>query len=187
MDRNFKLSLIQPLSKQCIAIGLKDFEAVFNYIKQLSYGRNSDRSDYTLVINENKGTCSTKHAFLKAIAIENNVEDLKLFIGIFKMNVDNTPKIKSILSEHHLTYIPEAHCYLKQNEVILDITFNKQNHSPFSETLLHEETILPKQIGDYKLALHKSYLKSWIEREQLFISFEDLWTIREACIHKISE
>nr|WP_321235537.1 hypothetical protein [uncultured Psychroserpens sp.] len=187
MERFFNLTKDKPLSKVCIARGHSDFKSVFNYIKHLPYGRTTNRSDYTLVLKEEKGTCSTKHAFLKAIAIENGFEDLKLYLGVFKMNADNTPKIASILETHQLTYIPEAHCYLKHDNLILDITFGSTNDITFIDTILHEEIIRPNQIGTYKVELHQAYLKSWIKSEKLSISFEKLWAIREACILAISE
>ncbi|OUS00863.1 hypothetical protein A9Q86_08915 [Flavobacteriales bacterium 33_180_T64] len=187
MDKNFKLSKRHSLSKLCIEKGHTDFDSLFNYIKQLPYGRNSNRGDYTLVLKENKGTCATKHAFLKAIALENNFDALKLYLGIFKMNAINTPKIASILKANHLKYIPEAHCYLKHCNNLLDITFGTENHTSFRNTLLYENAISPEQIGNYKINLHQTFLKTWIKKEQLHLSFEDLWNIRESCIIAISE
>ncbi|MDG5491876.1 hypothetical protein [Psychroserpens sp. SPM9] len=187
MVRNFKLSKHKLLSKACISRELTDFSSVYNHIKSLPYGRTTNRSDYASVLSEHKGTCSTKHAFLKAIAIENDVEDLKLFLGIFKMNALNTPKLKSILESYNLNYIPEAHCYLKYHHQILDLTFGTDTHPAFVATLMYETSIIPEQIGDYKVELHQSYLKSWLDNEELDMSFDELWSIREACIAEISE
>ncbi len=39
-----------------------------HFIRHLPYGRNSNRTDLSLVIKEQKGTCSSKHALLKEIA-----------------------------------------------------------------------------------------------------------------------
>lgn len=175
------------LSKQCLVLGLTDFESVYNHVQQLPYGRNSNRSDYTLILKENKGTCSTKHAFLKALAIENNVEDLHLCLGIFKMDRHNTPKIGTILDSYQLDYIPEAHCYLKMNNIIKDITFKSSEQPVFANSLLHEDCIMPEQIGDYKIELHQSFLMSWIDKGNIKLSFEALWKVREMCIAQLSE
>ncbi|MEM5566287.1 hypothetical protein WNY78_14290 [Psychroserpens sp. AS72] len=187
MVKNFNLSKHQSLSKQCIAKGLPDFSSVFNYIKQLPYGRNTNRSDFALVIKENKGTCSTKHAFLKAIATENNTEDITLCLGIFKMNRENTPKISTVLDAYQLEYIPEAHCYLKVNNKIIDITFNDNKPPAFVKSLLQEEFILPEHIGDYKLKRHQSFLKSWIIEKNVPLNYDELWKVRELCIAQLSE
>ncbi|WP_040278504.1 hypothetical protein [Psychroserpens damuponensis] len=187
MVKYFNLLDSKPLSKQCIALGLTNFESVYEFVKQLPYGRNTNRSDYTLILKERKGTCSTKHAFLKAIALENNYEDLQLYMGIFKMNKENTSKISSILDAHKLDYIPEAHCYLKLNNVIKDITFNTNEAPIFAKTLVHEALITPEQIGDYKLKWHQAYLKSWLVNQNISLSYNDLWKVRELCIAQLSE
>jgi hypothetical protein len=189
MVKNFKLSGSKILSKQSISLGLTHFDALYNYVKNIPYGRNSNRSNYKLILNENKGTCSTKHAFLKAIAVENERDDIKLCLGVFKMNNDNTPKVSTILDRYQLDYIPEAHCYLKVNDTINDITFtNSGNGEPdFAQCVLHEEFIAPEQIGDYKVNLHQTFLKSWIINENMTFNFDELWKIRELCIAALSE
>ena len=42
------------------------FEELIVKVKNLPYGRNANRYDFSLVLSENKGTCSSKHAFLKS-------------------------------------------------------------------------------------------------------------------------
>src|ERR1700740_2919474 len=99
--------------------GIHSFRKACDYVKQLPYRRNSDKTYLLCVFTENCGTCSTKHALLKQLAEENNATDIKLVLGIFKMNGSNTPAVKQILDEAGLNHIPEAHNYLKaKNEVI---------------------------------------------------------------------
>ncbi|WP_299335314.1 hypothetical protein [uncultured Psychroserpens sp.] len=187
MENDFKLSEDQPISKACHDQGLTHYADVFNYVKALPYGRTSNRGDFRLVLQEHKGTCSTKHALLKAIALENSYTALELYLGIFKMNAVNTPKIRPVLEYYELEYIPEAHCYLKHNNTITDLTFSTNNSTSFLDDLLHEETIIPDQIGDYKVRMHQSYIKFWIEDNKLRYNFEQLWNIREICIKTFSE
>jgi hypothetical protein len=53
-----------------------DFIELIEKVKHIPYGRNSNRYDFTLVISENKGTCSSKHAFLKDFANKNNIPNI---------------------------------------------------------------------------------------------------------------
>ena len=182
---NFKISSDGSLSKLCIDKQLTQFQEVCDYIKHLPYGRNSNKSNLSLVLTEKRGTCSTKHAFLAEIARENNVHETHLFIGIYKMSNINTPGIGDILKNHNLDYIPEAHTYLKYNSAILDYTSNAS--FSFEEYLLFEEKILPKQITNYKVNLHQSYIKKWIVEESIPYSFKDIWNIREQCIYNLSQ
>jgi hypothetical protein len=179
---NFSLSLNFPLSKLLLTKEITDFKNAIAYINQLPHRRTSDRSDYSLIIPENKGTCSTKHAFLKQLAIENSQEFVELYIGIYQMNETNTKGVGSVLTKYNLDYIPEAHTYLKINGNLLDITRTTENNTSFEDSLLAEEQILPHQIGDFKVNWHQDFLKQWIIDEQLSYSFKEIWKIREECI-----
>ncbi|MFD2823719.1 hypothetical protein ACFS5M_08565 [Lacinutrix iliipiscaria] len=184
---NFSLKASKPLSKLCLEKGYKDFDALSNYVQSLPYGRNTDRSDYLLILKEEKGTCSTKHAFLKQVAIENDALHIQFCLGLYKMSENNTKGIGNVLSKYKLSYIPEAHTYLKFNELILDFTRAEVSHTSFYKDLLFEEQILPEQIGNYKINKHKSFLKSWINSENVPHSVESIWKIREACIAQLSQ
>ncbi|WP_299116625.1 hypothetical protein [uncultured Winogradskyella sp.] len=179
---SFQLSKDKTLSKLVIDLGITSFIDLYKHVHQLPYGRNSNRSDLELVIKEKMGTCSSKHAFLKQVAIENDFDKLSLWIGIYKMNAKNTKGINSVLDEYNLDYIPEAHCYLKYNNKRYDITFPESTSLKFEDSLLIEEEIVPEQIGIYKVKMHQEYLKKWVETSNIPYSFGDIWQIRENCI-----
>ena len=102
-----------------------NFQETINFVKQIPYGRNSNREDFSLVISENKGTCSSKHAYLKDFADKNNIPNVQLFIGIYKMNEQNT-KIGSILSDNFLDFIPEAHVFESMEKLHVRSALHKQ-------------------------------------------------------------
>lgn len=163
-----------------------NFDALLEKVKHIPYGRNSNRTDFSLVLSENKGTCSSKHALLKDFADKNNISNVDLIIGIYKMNENNT-KIGSILSEHGIEYIPEAHCYLKINGKVVDATNPFSNFNNIKDSLLEEITIEPNQVGDFKVDYHKKFLKEWIFKNNINFSFEEIWEIREQCINNLSK
>ncbi|GAA4072918.1 hypothetical protein GCM10022389_17920 [Flavobacterium cheonanense] len=164
-----------------------NFEEIIKKVKHVPYGRNSNRYDFSLVLSENKGTCSSKHAFLKDYADENDIENVKLYIGIFKMNEVNTPKLGDLLSKSGIDYIPEAHCYLKINGIPLDVTTSESFYDKIKEEILEEIEIIPKKVSDFKVDYHKAFLKKWIEETNQNYTFDEIWSIREECIQKLSE
>jgi hypothetical protein len=164
-----------------------DFIELIETVKQIPYGRNSNRHDFSLVIYENKGTCSSKHAFLKDFANNNNIPNVKLYIGIFKMNEENTSKIFPLLSENQINYIPEAHCYLKVDGIPIDVTTSESFYTKIKNDILEEIEIEPIQVADYKVNYHKEFLKKWIIETNQNKTFEKIWEIRENCIQKLSE
>lgn len=164
-----------------------DFIELIEKVKHIPYGRNANRFDFSLLISENKGTCSTKHAFLKDYADKNKIQNVKLYIGIFKINEENTSKIFPLLFENQINYIPEAHCYLKVDGIPLDITTSESFYAKIKNDILEEIEIEPIQVANYKVNYHKDFLKKWIIETNQNKTFNEIWTIREKCIQKLSE
>ena len=171
-----------PASEAFRQIGCVSYRSAARRLHELPYGRNSDRANFRLVLSERRGTCSSKHALLAAVALEQNLP-VSLTIGIYDMAELNTPGVGRVLSAHGLESIPEAHCYLTYSGRRVDIT--RSGISPqMSIAHFHKEwPIEPAQIGAHKIALHHQYLREWLrKRRDLSVSFEELWRIREACI-----
>jgi hypothetical protein len=163
------------------------FEELIEKVKHIPYGRNSNRHDFSLVLSENKGTCSSKHAYLKDFADKNGIENVNLYIGIFKMSEVNTPTVGDLLSKNAINYIPEAHCYLKINDVPLDVTTSESFYDKIKEVIIEEIEIIPEQVSDFKVDYHKAFLKKWIEETNQNYTFDEIWYIREQCIQKLSQ
>ena len=171
-----------PVTARFRALGAADFAAAARYVRQLPYGRITERSRYWLVLDEGRGTCTTKHATLAALAREQGI-DVQLVLGIYEMSERNTPGVGPVLRAHGLAYIPEAHCYLRYQGERVDMTGVPTGAEPI-ERFLHEEPITIEQIGAYKNDLHRAFLREWIARADPAPGrgLEDVWRIREACI-----
>ncbi len=158
------------------------FAQACSYIKNVPYKRNSNPHDNDIVLKENHGTCSTKHSILKRFANEQEIPNVQLMLCVFNMNATNTPKTKEVLQKYQLDYIPEAHTYLRINNEIVDCTHATSNQENFIHELQYEEEIQPHQIHEYRLKLHKQYIKNWKLRKHIAYTTEQLWAIREECI-----
>ena len=160
----------------------KTFEETCNYVKNLPYKRNSDKENINVIIEENGGTCSTKHAYLKRISEEFSMENVQLMLGIFMMNAKNTPKIKSILEKCNLLEMPEAHNYLRIDGKIIDCTRKGSSESDFINELAEEIEINPNQITDFKVQYHQEFLKKYLlQHSEIQYPLEKFWKIREEC------
>jgi len=162
-------------------IGIPDIHRACEYVSKLPYGRTSEKSNYMLVLAERRGTCSTKHALIAALAwaLKINVE---LTLGIYLMKESNTPGIGKILAHSGFDFLPEAHCYLKYLDKRIDLTGLTGNHIQIDE-FLREEKIELFQIGDYKKTLHQNFIKQWMPENR----FEEIWALREAYTESISK
>ena len=103
------------------------------------------------------------------------------------MTERNTPGVGAVLGRHGLAIVPEAHCYLTYADVRIDVTRSSVSPSEPIARFLHEETIAPEQIGDYKVAMHKAWMRQWVAREMPGHDWEQVWKIREECIAALSE
>jgi len=174
------------LTQQIHNLGIDSWEDLLIYVKNIPYGRNTNREDLSLILKENKGTCSSKHAFLKEIANLNKIPNVKLIIGIYKMNESNT-KIGTILTDNSIDFIPEAHCYLKIDENRIDCTTPQSDFAKIEKDILEEIEIEPFQVGKFKIEYHQNFIKKWLLNSNSTTNFEQLWAIRELCIAFLSQ
>jgi len=185
---NFDIQSSSTLSQNFTSRQVTTFVEACNYIWQLPYKRNSNKNDLSSVFIEQCGTCSTKHALLKELAIENNADNVKLILGVFKMSKVNTPPIAATLEKYGLTYILEAHNYLKVDNEIIDCTKTGFGVANFADDLIAEIEIEPHQITDFKINYHKELLQKWLsENPKITLSFNELWAIREQCIEDLAK
>ncbi|WP_417608847.1 hypothetical protein [Owenweeksia hongkongensis] len=180
---------IDPKAGQLSAIlyskEITSLQNLLDWLLGLPYGRNSDRTDYTLILKENKGTCSTKHALVRAVAIENNWPDVNLYIGFFFMDSNIYPRLKDILEKAGLEGIPEAHTFLVIDGNYVDVT---SKSSPIEEGMIIDEMdIDPVGIGDLKESIHKGFIADWAEEEKINLPLNQIWATREACIKELSK
>ena len=166
-----------------------DLQSAAKHVSSVPYGRNTHPDYPLIVLSEGHGTCSTKHALLRRLAIEQHL-DIALVLGIYEMAEQNTPGVGAVLHKHGLAILPEAHCYLRAAGKRIDVTREiDQVHAEAISRFLHEEDIDPAQITDYKTALHKQFLSKWIAENGGLggRSLADVWNIREECIASLSK
>ena len=183
---DYKLISNDELTELAMSNGIITWNQLTNFIKALPYGRNMNRKDLGLVLSEKKGTCSSKHALLKSIADFNNVPNIDLIIGIYRMTESNTPKIGTELTENSIKFIPEAHCYLKINGNRIDLTTKESEFNKIKKDILQEKEIEPNQVYKFKVDYHKEFVKKWMKETNSKFTFNDIWRIREKYVENLT-
>jgi hypothetical protein len=176
-----------PLTIDIVESGVVTWEDLIRCVKTFHYGRNSNRSDLSLVWYERKGSCSSKHAFLKHMADLNQIQNVDLILCMYKMNGQNTQKVGTILAEFTVDYLPEAHCYIRFNTEAIDVTTMTSNFLSIQPDVIEEQIIQADQVTKYKVDYHQSYMREWGAQNHPEKSFEELWTVREKCISRLAE
>jgi hypothetical protein len=164
--------------------GWNDFRALCEHVRALPYGRVSHAADALSVLREHKGTCSSKHRLLAAVAHDCGHPEIELVVGIYAMSEVNTPGVGAVLRTAACVSIPEAHCYLRVGEARWDFTgLSAGRESPFA-SLLEEHVVLPEALGTTKLSLHDRALERWAAT--VGRSPAAAWSLREACIDALT-
>ncbi len=185
---DFNISSDKFITQYFLSKGIKNFYEATKFISALPYGRNMEKNNPACIFEDGKGTCSTKHAALRLLALEHNRADVELILGIYKMNAQNTSKAASVLNKYGLEYLPEAHNYLRIENQRLDFTTEKSRASSFEKDLLQEQNLEYNNIAKEKVIIHQAFLRNWLlSQTNISYNFDDIWKIREACIAALSE
>ncbi|WP_430403226.1 hypothetical protein [Fluviicola sp.] len=185
---DFNLTSNELYSTAFRELGIHTFSDACTFIHQLPYGRNANRFDFLLVLSEGKGTCSSKHALLASLALENGIEHLELIVGIFLMSPETNPSLEGFFSDKSYKTIPEAHCYLNYKGERLDFTALDFDMEKIAPKIVREQRIDPNQVSDWKIMIHKHYLQGWLNRNPVIqMSLDEIWKDREEAIGLLSQ
>jgi len=183
------LKFASSVTAEFMARGIANFQGAGRYLQALPYGRTANRADFSAVLHEGRGTCSTKHALLATLAHEQHLP-VMLTLGIYEMHEHNTPGVGVVLARYGLAFLPEAHCYLTYRGTRIDVTRSGAEPAQPIARFLHEEAIVPEQIGPYKVTLHRQCMQDWVRNNTAVVkarSFEEVWRIREECIAALAQ
>lgn len=183
---NFRIQPHGRISQLCLNQGMSHLEDVITHLRKLPYGRNSDKRDLALVLLEEKGTCSAKHALLAQLAAENGVGEIKLALCTYNLSAVTHPEAATVLERYGLPGIPEARCFIKYRGGIYNICGHR---SPNNPEVVSEIEIAPMQTATFKRRYHRNYIENWLQIEKLNRKWrtEDIWQVREACIEAAEE
>lgn len=179
---DFSIVSSEKISKSFVDLGISQFSEACAFVANLPYGRTNNRSDFERVLSEQKGTCSSKHALLNLLALENGHPEIELIVGIFLMSGETHPVLAPFLKEKGLQHIPEAHVYFRYKGDFYDFTTPKSDMNLLRKKVIREQRCEANQVIEWKPNIHKHYLEAWAKRQNIPYSLEELWAIRETCI-----
>lgn len=170
------LDATRPLGAAFAARGVTTWEDAVRHVHALPYGR-PDTPALDAPLAAGRGTCSSKHALLAAVAAESGLA-ADLVLGLFLMDATTHPAVGPTLAAAGLTAVPEAHCYLRVDGAPLDVTFPGVHEPP--PAMLVETLVAPAALSTTKVAWHRTLLAEWALAQGL--DPEAVWATRETCI-----
>lgn len=181
---NFQITPSGPLSFAVRARGYERFAEVAEAVRALPYGRVRDTEDPLAVLDEQKGTCSSKHRFLAALAHECGYTAVTLTLGLYAMSEKNTPGVARVLGPAGIDAVPEVHCYLTYQGHRLDFTGLAPGYASPFDSLIDERNVSPSELASVKAAFHHDALAQWARSRHL--DPDRAWELREKCIRLLA-
>lgn len=150
------------ISNKFLDLGIGSFKDACMYVHNKEYGYNSNYDDKMIFFKENKGTCTTKHGVIAALAQEIGIPLYKK-IGIYKFTEAISEGTNQILEKYSIPYVPMIHCFLVFKEYRFDLTEGNNNGKKTSiENFIHTEKVEPFISKKNEYLIFKKVLKKKI-------------------------
>lgn len=177
------------ISKKFLDIGISSFKEACFYVHNFPYGYNSDYDDKMILFKEKKGTCTSKHAVIAALADELEIPLYK-YVGVYKFTEQISDGVDKILKKYNLPYAPMIHCFLVYENYRFDLTEGNKNGKKTSiEEYIHTEKVEPFITTKNEYLLLKGVIKQIILQtvEMKSVTERTLLKARAECIIKLKE
>lgn len=150
-DKN--ITLQGEMSKIFLEFGIKSFKEACMYVHEQPYGYNSDYDNHFIFFKEGKGTCTSKHAVIAALAAELGIP-LYNHVAVYKFTEEICTGAEHIIKKYNIPYVPMQHCFLNYGEHYFDLTEgnnNGKNTSIELDVMIHHERVDPfiSKNGEY--------------------------------------
>jgi hypothetical protein len=151
-----------------IKTGMKTFHDACKWVNDLPYDYNSDMVDSKLIFTEKKGVCLTKHGAIARLAEELGLP-VRKNIGFFRLDNEIYTGIEKLLSKYGLDYIPQIDCFLRFNDLCVDLTDGNctGKNKPIDE-FDFVVPVAPEISMDEMIMLYMEYLEKYSEFEPKF-------------------
>lgn len=159
---DFTIAPAGMISEQFLNMHIPTFTAACKYVHQLPYGYNIDRDAPMGLFKENKGTCTTKHAVIATLALEQDYPIHKN-IGIYAMTEVLVSGTDTILDKFALPYLPMVHCFLVYKTFRVDLTEGNLNGKNSSiEAFIYTTKVAPDISGKDEYLLYRKALQEHV-------------------------
>ncbi|MBD3214836.1 MAG: hypothetical protein GF311_19650 [Candidatus Lokiarchaeota archaeon] len=131
------------MSEKFLSLGIDSFKKACLYVHEQEYGYNSDYSDHMIFFKEGKGSCTSKHAVIAALADELGIPIYKK-VAIYELTEEITDGARKVIEKYGIPYIPMQHCFLVYEDYRFDLTEGNNNGKKTSiDEFIHTEKVNP--------------------------------------------
>lgn len=163
--QNFKLEPVTEISSIFISMGFFDFEQAFQYIRSLPLLSLHDATgNYRSVLDEQRGTNSSKHGVLAHLIESHGVEELHLMVGILLPEKSLLRELGMDIAQLETERVPVAYSFLRENGRRLSCMGHLAEISLLEKYLVREQRCEAQQMITWKPVILNNFLENGCKR-----------------------
>ena len=137
----------EPFTRAFRELGAATFREACRIAHGLPYGHPSAPEEPLALFRERRGTCTTKHDAIAALARELDLPVRKR-LGVYAMTESLVTGMSAVLERHGMPYLPMLHCFLTAGEHRVDLTAGNRNGKNGTIVEFLVTTEVPPHLGE---------------------------------------
>lgn len=110
-----------PVQEAFRRSGISSFHDACFWVQRLPYGEAVPGPHTSALLSGRRGTCTTKHGAIAALAAELRLP-MRKQLGFHRMDDSMVPGIGALLAPLGLSFVPAVHCFLDSMGAAIDLT-----------------------------------------------------------------
>jgi len=160
---DFPLLSDEKLSLAFKTIKLNTFQSAAYYLRSST----SIDNFLNLVVDDSSQSMtktSKTHAVLATLAVENQIDEVELMMGIFLIDELTFPELKNYFSDKNYKTIALTTSYLNINGNRFDFSTDASILDRIANKIVREQRMDPHQSKEWKEKIYEDYIQKWLKR-----------------------
>ena len=161
---NFEILSNGPISSYLKNKKVNDFKSTIIFLKSNPIELKDLQEIVVKDEEETMSITSKIHAVLATLAVENEIKEIELMMGIFLVDQNAFPELENYFKDKDYTNIALTTSYLKFNNKRIDFSSSKQILETIAPKIVREQRMDPHQSKEWKEKIYEDYIQKWLKR-----------------------
>ena len=130
--------------------------------------------------NNSMTTVAKFHAVLAQLAVENDISEVELVVGIFIVNATSFPKLADYFSSKSYANLALSTCYFVIDGERIDFFKGNNFLNKISKRFVREQRVDPHQAKEWKEKIYEDYIGKWLKRNSEITETLEFFTESES-------
>lgn len=130
--------------------------------------------------NNSMTTVAKFHSVLAQLAVENNISEVELVVGIFIVNAISFPELADYFSSKSYANLALSTCYFVIDGERIDFYKGNDFLNKISKRFVREQRVDPHQAKEWKEKIYEDYIGKWLKRNSEITETLEFFTETES-------